>query len=521
MLNVKSTWAKFKSDHPKLFGEAEPPAPAVPTPEAPQEAPPAIMKVVGEEMFPATDFLSVPDPANPETWSLQVRRNGAVDAELLAAAKMALMGDGYVGEDKPAMIEALKMLYTEAGLEWPGSTAAECQQWAKRKAMGMRLAEMYYGDMPYSAGVPWGAKTFADIKAINNANAATDKIAQLAYQLCELVGAAMRDDEATDKRAVVSTLADDFKREADSVLGALASGEKPPEATTEAAATIPAQGGTVQFKESAACDLRVVNAPAQSTEISEAEIGTGRRGPVDIEIIPIQPGPGNKADNNYYTAAMLKRAAPKMVGKPLYSTDHDPKEKSERTKTGVVREVIGFTDNGSPRLRVTVFEPNHAEKVRNQAESDTLGSLECSIYASGTSHPAEVDGVRRNVVDDITEFHSIDWVTRAGAGGHVAGVLSESASGTQPNTQSALSESAVIAELAKYPAMTATTKARILQHGAYTTAEEVHKAADTELTYLREHSARPPDFSGTRKDTPTLSPEARAKLQKDVSRLLN
>lgn len=498
---------------------AEQPAPDPAPPATPEQAPPK-MKQVGEEMYPASDFLSVPDAENPETWALQVRKNGELDAELLTAAQASLMAadGGYMGDDKPAMIEALKTLYTEAGLEWPGSTPAECLKWAKSKASSMRLAEMYLGD--YGMGmplVPWGARTFADIDAANAAHEAVEQVQTATMQLCELVSATVQDSDITDKLAAFGMLTQDYLEKLRAPLSALSTGAMPAEekdkpqgaaaefalaSATEGAVSAFTPAAIVQFRESASCAISVIEAPYQGAALAEAELGTGRRGPIDIEVIPIVPGPGNPHDNNYYPAEMLKRTAHKMVGAPMYATDHKEADKSEKTKTAVVRELLGFTDNGAPRLRVTVTDPDHAEKIRNQRDSGTLDTLECSIYASGISRPAEVDGKKRNVVEDIEEYRSIDWVTKAGAGGHVSGVLSESANGAPPTPKPAsiLSDSAVLSELSPYLAMSASTKTRILQAAQYPSKEAVHEAAKAELAYLRENSGRAPNLGGSPAD---------------------
>jgi len=52
--------------------------------------------------------------------------------------------------------------------------------------------------------------------------------------------------------------------------------------------------------------------------------------------------------------------------------------------------------------------------------------LHCSILAQGEAEAREVDGAPYNVVTRITEAQSVDWVTRAGAGGHAL-ALAESA----------------------------------------------------------------------------------------------
>lgn len=507
-------WGEFKSKHPKLFGEAEMPDGPAPAPEAPAETPP-VMKQVGEEMFPATDFLSVPDPTNAETWALQVRRNGEVDPALLGEAQMALMGDGYTGEDKPEMLEALKALYVEAGLEWPGNTPAECAKWAQGVALRMRLAESYLDyATPYGGGVPWGAKTFGQIKTAKSAQQATQTVIDLSYQLCELVSLALGDSEVSDKMAAFSTLVKEYQAEAEAALKAMTSGDTTPEATAEES-TAPT---TAQFKESASCAVGVMDSAPRVADIGETEMGTGRRGPVDIEIIPIRPGPGNKRDGNYYTAELLARVAHRLVGVHIHTTDHKDSDRSDLTKVGKVKELLGFTALGEPRYRATIFGADHAEKVRNQSESGDLGSLEFSIYGSGKSRPAEVDGQKFNLVEDIDTFHYLDCVTSAGAGGRAVKTLTESASGTPaaPKPTSIMSDAAVLKELGMYPAMGADTRKRILQARVYANAAEVHAAADSELQYLKEHSGRAPTFE----DKPANN-EPRSFTEKEIAERQN
>jgi hypothetical protein len=53
------------------------------------------------------------------------------------------------------------------------------------------------------------------------------------------------------------------------------------------------------------------------------------------------------------------------------------------------------------------------------ADKDYVG---ISINAWGASHEVEMQGVKYNVVDDLTEVQSADIVTKAGAGGRILGI---------------------------------------------------------------------------------------------------
>ena len=144
----------------------------------------------------------------------------------------------------------------------------------------------------------------------------------------------------------------------------------------------------------------------------------GNRAPLLVDVALIKPGWGNKADNHYYPAEMLKRDAGVFEGVKMYTTNHREGEKSVRTEVSLVQEIIGFTDDGAPIAKVAIHDPDFAEATRNRARLNTLTSLECSILATGRVKVQKIDGKKANVVEAITSARSVDWVTRGGAGGH-------------------------------------------------------------------------------------------------------
>lgn len=164
-------------------------------------------------------------------------------------------------------------------------------------------------------------------------------------------------------------------------------------------------------------------------EVVEAEGVVNTRSPLTMEIALIQPGFGNRRDNHYYSAEMLKRDAPLVFpGVKMYLTDHKPGEKSVRTEVSRVKEIVGFANglpnviDGTPIAKVSAFEPGFCEMVRNRAAAGELDSLECSILASGIAKKGTVDGKSAKVVESITTADSVDWVTRAGAGGRALSI---------------------------------------------------------------------------------------------------
>lgn len=498
----EAAWAKIFG---KPIAEAAPPPPgdvpqapagdnpAQPPTDTPGDGPtpaPAKMKNVGGVDYPSTDFLSVPDVNNPDTWSLQVKKSGEYDPALLAAAHVALTGDGYTGADKAELLSVLEKLYAEAGVEWPGSTQTEARKWAKNRATSRLLTEMYLGDasgliMPT---VPYGAKTFADIEKSDSAHEAVENVNLLTQQLCELVCAALEDTSAPDKTALIGELVKQYQERVTPSLQALSTGapppEEPPAAEAQPAPVIaPAE---VELRESASCVFSA-RADSPSANIGEAAGGEGRRGPIDLEVEIIQPGPGNSTDKNYYPAAMLKREAQKLVGVPMYSTDHKADEKSERNKTAVVKEVLGFSPSGAPRALVTIIDPDLAEKTRNRRDSGTLGTLKCSIYASGKAKPGKVDGKEYNIVEEISAFHSVDWVSEAGAGGVAVRTLTESGSAS-PAPVAILSDEAVRVQLGKHTELAESVKTLVFQAKTYATIAEVEAEVERLKDVIREQA---------------------------------
>jgi len=162
------------------------------------------------------------------------------------------------------------------------------------------------------------------------------------------------------------------------------------------------------------------SASGHALTLAEAgQVTGGPRAPLLMDVALIKPGWGNKRDNHYYSPEVLRRDAKVFEGAKMYATDHRPGEKNVRSEVSVVREITGFTDDGAPIAQVAVHDPDFAEATRNRAKLGTLGTLECSILATGRTKKGKApDGQKGNIVEAITSAMSVDWVTKAGAGGH-------------------------------------------------------------------------------------------------------
>jgi hypothetical protein len=159
--------------------------------------------------------------------------------------------------------------------------------------------------------------------------------------------------------------------------------------------------------------------------LGEADVTVTKsaRDPLRVKVALIQPGFGNKKDAHYYPGAMLREFSKVFEGAMMYVTDHKAAEKSERTKVSRVEKILGFSDKGAPLAEVLIFDPDFAEKTRNRAKENALGTLECSILASGAVKAGKVDGKPAKIVESIESVQSVDWVSNAGAGGRAVNLM--------------------------------------------------------------------------------------------------
>lgn len=334
------------------------------------------------------------------------------------------------------------------------------------------LSEYYDG--------PWintyGAKSFKDLQAAADAQEKAHEVGELTEAYRQIIGNIMYGDETpAAKVTALRQLSDEFMGLVSTALNV----------TAEAARPKPA--GDALAESVAGADVTLLEGEA---------LTNGARSPLDINVKLIKPGWGNRRDNHYYPADVLKRDAKMFEGVKMYATDHNAAEKNVRTEVSQIKSITGFDTDGAPIARVTVFDPSFAEMVRNRAAAGALDSLECSILAYGSAKKGTApDGREGNIVEAITAAQSVDWVTKAGAGGQALS-LAESAANADKGETPMLTEAEkkrLLAESGLHPAAQARLAA-----GQYADVAALTSAIGTEKAYLREVEVGSEDLAAIR-----------------------
>jgi len=361
---LKKTWADLEAD---ADGEDE---------QEEADMPPTIneaMKTIDGVKYPSSAFLIVEDSEKVNTWHLRVKdKNGKVNHRLLGAAWAALhggyRGNEYEGPDKTKAIRKLKALYKSEDMEAPSAE---------------NFKELAY--------------TFGTLRAEKETREAMYELEDLVYQFRDLAWNIIYSNELDDKPAALKALANEFIELATEELSVIGEKQAEFEEVQLGEADI---GSILSFTESQIVDA---DEPA----------------PLTLDVVVIEPGWGNKKDNHYYSAEMLKEHAKVFKGAKMYATDHKADEKNVLTEVSQVLECpVSFTETGAPVARVGVFDDTFAQSIRNRAALGKLEDLHVSILANGTARPYEENGRKGKYVETIASGASVDWVTRAGAGGH-------------------------------------------------------------------------------------------------------
>lgn len=355
-------------------------------------------KTVGDKNLPSNAFLVVPDEEKPSTWSLPVYdENGDPDHALMGAAWAALhkgyRGNKYEGEGKADAIKKLKALYKKEKMVTPSESeeAMYSEYWG---ASGLE-SPLY---------VP-GAYTMGDALAAKAAEDMRETIEGLtALFMMVSTNILWNIDGPANKAAAVEAAA----HELGELLRSLNTGAT--ETVESKVVEFMAESKPMPWK----CRERVKIVAAKDVGPANA----GRRGPLRIQTVLIQAGPGNSRDKMYYTEDMLEGCKSVFVNAKMFMTDHIDAEKSVRTEASFVNEVVGYEAGRGLIAEVIAYDPDFCEKVRNLRDAKRLDMLHCSIYAAGQSRKGKVGDSEYNVVTSIDECYSVDWVTQAGAGGH-------------------------------------------------------------------------------------------------------
>jgi len=367
-------------------------------------------KTVGGKKYPASDFLVVEDSDKPSTWHLQVKKNGKPDHTLMGGAKAALTSPGghrgnvYEGPKKAEAIRKLKALYKAEDMEF--SEAASLEEWGAE-------AEMPIVADKGERVVPWGVFSFdalADAREVRQAGV-------------------VMDDLLADYRDMFRSILDCFS---------LTGGDTPSGWAEKISAIRKLTDEmAVRLKDAGAISETGMAEIAENIEVERVSLAENDSGhalslaeadsdapadsaPLLLDVVLIEPGWGNKARNFYYPAHVIERDAGAFVGAKMYTTDHKKDDYNVRNEVSQVLDIVGKTPSGAPIARVGVFDEHFADTVRKRDELGILDGLQCSILADGTVRKGsyrEGDRVGQ-YVESIDQALSVDWVTRAGAGGH-------------------------------------------------------------------------------------------------------
>jgi hypothetical protein len=146
----------------------------------------------------------------------------------------------------------------------------------------------------------------------------------------------------------------------------------------------------------------------------------------------IRPGWGS---SGYYSEAVLRRDGPKAfpAGTQNYLNHPTATERAERQARRVedwasvqVTDAVWDQDRGGLVAEVQVFE--HWRGLLNEEFAKQVG---LSIRAAGTVEYGEADGRAGPIVTSLDEGISVDWVTRAGAGGKVLELIESARAGAK------------------------------------------------------------------------------------------
>jgi hypothetical protein len=260
--------------------------------------------------------------------------------------------------------------------------------------------------------IPGQVFSFDQLDAVQATEEVTREIMDLTGQYTDLVRNIIYWFEG-DKVAAIRKLSDEFAVRLDDAL----KGMPPRESPEEEGEYLEDQAGELIEEGGDGIEKLTETFGGSIALLAEAGEAGVKDGAVRLDIAIIRPGWGNKVDNHYYPSEMLRANAGKFIGAKMYETDHRPEEKSTRTWVSTITEIVGFTDD-------------FIERVRNLSGGGLLDKLECSIYATGKARPGfKLDGREGKEITEFLEVESVDWVTRAGAGGRALALAESDESG--------------------------------------------------------------------------------------------
>ena len=217
-------------------------------------------------------------------------------------------------------------------------------------------------------------------------------------------------------------------------------------AVTQEADSEPVVEPLIEFDEDGTSETAEFEIDGRALTIIEN--ADGNSAPLKLRFAIIEPGFGNRKMNRYYAPEMLRENAAKFKGAKMYTTNHRDAEKSVRTEVGIILESpVGYTETGGVIGEAGIFDEAFASSIRNRAALGVLGSLENSVYGDGTMRKGRVNGKDAMVVESIDTVSSVDWVTKAGAGGRALEIVENEEDGGQVAMSESVVEEAAVVEV--------------------------------------------------------------------------
>lgn len=138
-----------------------------------------------------------------------------------------------------------------------------------------------------------------------------------------------------------------------------------------------------------------------------------------VPITIIKAGWGNKRDNHYYPAKMLEQAVSAFEGAQMFIDHPTPEEERKRPERsvkdlGAVITRVEGVQEGELVARARIVQPWLRDLI--ETAGDVIG---ISVRGKGITHKGTVGGRTGNIVEAIPRVDSVDFVTKAGAGGRV------------------------------------------------------------------------------------------------------
>jgi len=208
--------------------------------------------------------------------------------------------------------------------------------------------------------------------------------------------------------------------------------------------------GAVTFGAAEAVTAQTVYAPVAPATTTESIALTSDLVPLieravrDDNTVPlkvIQPGWGA---SGFYSSELLQRDGPKVFTEGLHMyldhpTDSENSERPERSVKDLAGRLTSdayWQENGAagPGLYADaeVFAP-----FRDVLD-EIAPHIGVSIRAAGRISEGERDGRSGRIVEELVQAESVDWVTRAGAGGQVVTIMESARNAQHPLNQAVI-----------------------------------------------------------------------------------